>query len=633
MEEQYEQSEQYGQYIVSPAEVCLNLRCGQPATSYLTNFSKLISTVNFNSDNIGVLQYGKKDGFDSFKKQVVKLMETFSNTPDTPDTYTIPYEHIYMTNGVTQGVQLLTSYLKSGYLTKNKKPVNALYIEELTYFLIKNHLEDIGIPVRTFSFDNLDKLYHEMLMFKKIDDEFAFYLIPFCHNPTGLSLTYDQITRFLSITGDSLVLSDETYLFLHRSDNQKKFKSLYFYSNEDNNIVTLHTFSKIMAPGLRLGYMLTKNTNLLKLLDNGGFMDSGGSVNPFMAYIIKQSLEDNFKGYTNYLNEMKDDLTNKMKFIESQLDKYPEHFSYDKPDGGYFIFFKTKLIIGTNFERYCEKAQLSFHNAGKFGSNSKYTDNYYRISISYYSMEDLEKYFPERLKLLVELIDKKIITLKMEPKVLVLGYKGRLGSLIMKELEKIKHKFYGLDRDFKIDLINTQDIIIDVSSPEGLKYLLENLIKENKFPKIITGTTGNLPTELMESYSKKSVILVKSNFSIGIQTILSMLNNFDKDYWNIEIQETHHTKKKDSPSGTALSLHEELKKITSEIIPIESIRKGDIIGFHSIKLSTPNETIEIRHNVIDRSVFAVGCVKLLEDIQKINTGLYYNNDNPKSPQL
>ena len=617
-------TEQYQQYAVSNPNSCLNLRCGQPATSYLTNFSKLISTIKFDSDNIGILQYGKKDGFNSFKKQVVKLMETFSNIPNI---YTIPYEHIYMTNGVTQGVQLLSSYLKSGYLTKNKNPVSALYIEELTYFLIKNHLEDIGIPVRTFSFNNLDKLFHEMRMFKKIDDEFAFYIIPFCHNPTGLSLKEDQITKFLSITRDSLVLSDETYLFLHRSDNQNKFTSLYFYGDKENNIVSLHTFSKIMAPGLRLGFILTKNTNILKRLDDGGFMDSGGSVNPFMGYIIKQSLEDDFNGYVQYINEMKKDLTTKMSFIESQLDLYPNHFSYEKPDGGYFIFFKTKLFTGTKFEKLCDNVQLCFHNAGKFGSNPIYTDNYYRISVSYYSIEELEKYFSLRLKLLVELIDKEIISSQMEPKVLVLGYKGRLGSLIMEKLELTQYYFYGLDRDFNVSYINKQDIIIDVSSPEGLTYLLENLIKENKYPKIITGTTGNLPTDLMELYSKNSVILVKSNFSRGIQSILSMLNNLDKDYWKIEIEEIHHTKKKDLPSGTALTLHQELQKLTSENIPIESIREGEIFGYHSIRLSTPNELIEITHNVKNRSVFAVGCVKLLEDIQKINTGLYYNNVN------
>ncbi len=616
------QIEQYGQYDVPNAETQLNLRCGQPATSYLTKFSEVLAEVKLDSQNIGVLQYGKKDGFDSFKNQVVKLMETFSKVPEN---YKIPLEHIYMTNGVTQGVQLLTTYLKSGYLTKNKKPISALYIEELTYFLIKNHLEDIDITVRTFSFDNLEKLEYEMKMFKNIGDEFAFYIIPFCHNPTGLSLTNDKITQFLKIVGDSLILSDETYLFLHRTDktDKEKFSSLYFH--ESNNIVALHTFSKIMAPGLRLGFILTKNTDLLKLLDDGGFMDSGGSLNPFMGYIIKHSLEKNFDKYLQYLTTMKDDLTNKMIFIESQLELYPEYFSLNKSDGGYFIFFKTNKLTGGKFEKLCNKAQLSFHNAGKFGSNPIYTDNYYRLSVSYYSIEDLEKYFPERLKLLVELIEKENLNSQLKSKVLVLGYKGRLGHLIMEELQKTQYEFVGLERGFSVDNINTKDIIIDVSSPEGLKYLLENLIKSDKFPKIITGTTGKLPTEIMEEYSKKSAIIVKSNFSRGIQSILSMINNFDSDYWSIEIEDVHHTKKKDSPSGTALSLYNELQKITNEEIEINSKREGDVIGFHSIKLSTPNETIVITHNVTDRSVFAVGCIRLINDIQKLNTGIYYNN--------
>ena len=68
------QYEQYGQYDVPSAETQLNLRCGQPATSYLTKFSEVLAEVKLDSTNIGVLQYGKKDGFNSFKVQVVKLM-------------------------------------------------------------------------------------------------------------------------------------------------------------------------------------------------------------------------------------------------------------------------------------------------------------------------------------------------------------------------------------------------------------------------------------------------------------------------------------------------------------------------------------------------------------------------------
>ena len=622
-------SEQFGQYVVSDAKDFLNMRCGQPAPYYLDEFQKCLDEYNcadWNGMSTGAFQYGKKDGFDSFKKMVIFLMNNFSFTPDS-----IPLEHIFMTNGVTQGFQLLSSYFKSGYLTE--KPIDILYVEELTYFLIKTHLENIGINVKTFSFKNLEKLNEEIAIHKTNNINIAFYIIPFCHNPTGKTVRKDVIQEFLTLTKEYLVISDETYLFLHRGD--KKFKSLYFLSS---NVVALHTFSKIMAPGLRLGFILTQNEMILKKLDSSGFMESGGAVNQLMAYILERMATHYmfhihtryYNGYHCYLTEMKGDLNKKMEFVESVLDLYPEYISYEKPDGGYFIFFKVNNVCQKKFEQFCEECKLSFHNGSKFGSE-QFSD-YYRLSVSYYSLDNIKKYFPDRFKMLIEKIKIDYVE-ENNSKIYVLGYKGRLGSLIMEELTKSTYDYFGLDRGYDVDTIKfkSNDIIIDVSSPQGLEELLTKLLnQQNKscFPKIITGTTGINGTsveKLIEEYGVHSTIIVKSNFSRGILSILNSFKSFDKDYWNITIQDVHHTKKKDSPSGTALTLQKELEKITSGKINIDSTRVGDIIGLHEIRFKTPTETITITHEVTDRRVFAVGCVRLIENIQKINNGVIYNN--------
>jgi 4-hydroxy-tetrahydrodipicolinate reductase len=623
------QSEQYGQYIVSDAKDFLNMRCGQPAPYYLKMFSDIYNQYKKTDMSTELFQYGKKDGFDSFKTGVKKMIEqcSFVKEDDLIDP-----EHIYMTNGVTHAVQLLTSYFKSGYLTG--KTISTIYIEELTYFLIKTHLENIGIQIKTFSFDNLDKLEKEVLnnelnnQFNKID--FAFYIIPFCHNPTGKTVSTQNLERFLSIAKDHVILSDETYLFLHsRTENNlpyNKERTLYFYPNK--NIISMHTFSKIMAPGLRLGFILTKNTNIIQKLNDSGFLDSGGSVNPIIAYNVSHILNNHLETYKIYLQTISIDLRRKINFICKEFDKYPEHFSYDNPDGGYFIFFQTKKVSGAKFEELCEKAKISFHNSNKFGKNPTFNDKYYRLSVSYYNIYDIQTYFSEKLKILVELINENSHRIN----IWCLGYKGRLGSLIMEELAKSNNNYLyrGLDRGYDIRMINSNDIIIDVSSPQGLEELLTELLKKPFFnyPKIITGTTGIAGTsveKLIELYGEKSTVIVKSNFSRGIQSILNCIKSFDTNYWEINIEDIHHTKKKDSPSGTALTLQKELQKITPCNINIDSTRVGDVIGLHTISFKTPNETISIIHEVKDRRVFAVGCTQLIKNIQNLNNGVYYNN--------
>lgn len=168
-------SEQFGQYVVSDANNFLNMRCGQPAPYYLETFSNLYNQSKMIDMPNDLFQYGKKDGFNSFKRGVKKMMDKFSLNGLNE---IIKPEHIYMTNGVTHAVQMLTSYFKSGYLTDGN-PINTIFIEELTYFLIKTHLENIGIEVKTFSFENLEKLETEVKNYDRNDINIAFYIIPF----------------------------------------------------------------------------------------------------------------------------------------------------------------------------------------------------------------------------------------------------------------------------------------------------------------------------------------------------------------------------------------------------------------------------------------------------------------------
>jgi 4-hydroxy-tetrahydrodipicolinate reductase len=149
-----------------------------------------------------------------------------------------------------------------------------------------------------------------------------------------------------------------------------------------------------------------------------------------------------------------------------------------------------------------------------------------------------------------------------------------------------------------------------VSSPEGTLTLLEKLQEKNIYPKIIIGTTGDLPMNLIASYSGE--ILIQSNFSEGVPLVLSFLDKFDKSVWTkIEIKDFHHCNKKDSPSGTAKSIKSKLGENGHEDIQVVSYREGEIIGIHEIVLSNDVESITIKHEAKDRRIFAIGCVNLI----------------------
>lgn len=113
------------------------------------------------------------------------------------------------------------------------------------------------------------------------------------------------------------------------------------------------------------------------------------------------------------------------------------------------------------------------------------------------------------------------------------------------------------------------------------------------------------------------VALLRSVFSL-----LSQVKNFD-----FQIIEAHHKHKKDSPSGTAISLQSSLEKVIGKKIPAPlSIRAGGIIGEHEILIISNDEKISFKHTALNRSVFAQGALRAAEWIVNCKSGFYSMED-------
>jgi 4-hydroxy-tetrahydrodipicolinate reductase len=103
--------------------------------------------------------------------------------------------------------------------------------------------------------------------------------------------------------------------------------------------------------------------------------------------------------------------------------------------------------------------------------------------------------------------------------------------------------------------------------------------------------------------------------------------------WDVELVETHHMKKKDSPSGTALQLSRilsELRIASGEAgpsdIPVHSLRIGDVPGRHSAMFAGPGEIIEVSHSVHSRKAFAAGALVAARFMQGKKPGWYVMDD-------
>ena len=230
-------------------------------------------------------------------------------------------------------------------------------------------------------------------------------------------------------------------------------------------------------------------------------------------------------------------------------------------------------------------------------------------------------------------------------RVLISGASGKIGKIIAYYInEEKKHEIKCLlvsknsnylGKDYKgikyvsEPILEDIDIIIDFSSPDGLSNLLDK-IQNSKIP-IVVGTTG-LTEDIMNKlhlYSKKAKVMVESNFSYGIymmRKVIKILTDMTLDQnFDIEIIESHHNKKKDAPSGTLLTLANDVISINKDLyinydrftnhkprdeneIGISSIRGGSIFGEHEVQLINENEKISISHTAFNKDIFAKGAI-------------------------
>jgi len=230
-------------------------------------------------------------------------------------------------------------------------------------------------------------------------------------------------------------------------------------------------------------------------------------------------------------------------------------------------------------------------------------------------------------------------------KIALLGY-GRMG----KEIEKIALQ-RGHDIVLKVEEeqaydISVADVAIDFSVPSAAFSNITNCF-ENRVP-VVSGTTGWLEKyeEALESCKKhEGAFIYASNFSLGVNIFfelnkqLSLLMNALEDY-NVSIEEIHHTKKLDAPSGTAITLAEgiiehshktswelqaEHVQTKDSLIPITAKRIPEVPGTHIISYHSNVDSIEIKHTAHNRQGFALGAVIAAEWLVN-KVGIYSMKD-------
>lgn len=229
---------------------------------------------------------------------------------------------------------------------------------------------------------------------------------------------------------------------------------------------------------------------------------------------------------------------------------------------------------------------------------------------------------------------------------IVCGANGAMGQLLCAALgEHLAGKVSldganGVAKTFA-ELGETEaDTVIDFSHHSSIGQVLDYALPRGL--SVVIGTTGHTEEEkqrILEA-AQSIPVFFSGNMSLGIAVLCRLAAQAAGAFpeADIEIVETHHNRKVDAPSGTALMLFRAIQgvrpqavarcgrsgecKRTKEEIGVNSIRMGNVVGIHEIHICTPNQTLTLRHEAHNRGMFAEGAVEAAKFLEGKGPGLY-----------
>ena len=210
-------------------------------------------------------------------------------------------------------------------------------------------------------------------------------------------------------------------------------------------------------------------------------------------------------------------------------------------------------------------------------------------------------------------------------RVLIHGASGRMGQTLMRlaaeredlsivaavappsaEAALLGQPFHPLDR---IEYVPDFDVAIDFSLPAGFDAILA--LCAERGAALVSGTTGLVSHQRASLYgaSSRIAVLWAANFSLGVAVLEDLVERAAATLhaWDCDIVESHHTRKLDAPSGTALALGEAAKRGGADP-RYASLRAGDIVGEHLVQFAGQGERIELIHRATSRDIFARGAL-------------------------
>ena len=206
----------------------------------------------------------------------------------------------------------------------------------------------------------------------------------------------------------------------------------------------------------------------------------------------------------------------------------------------------------------------------------------------------------------------------------IVGCKGRMGSEIARVFDAAGHTRVLASDVEGVECRERPEVIVDFSSHTALPATTA-LCRSHRCG-LVLGTTALTEEHFaaLRELGSEVPVVQSFNFATGVNLLALILSDYAPllSDWDLEITETHHNRKKDAPSGTAILL----RGAAGRDCPIHSLRLGGVPGDHAAHFGNDGEVLTFSHRALNRSVFALGALRAAQFVQTAQPGFYSFRD-------
>jgi len=356
-----------------PAGV-INLGIGQPSADLLpVDLLREASEDFLKVAQPQELNYGEKQGDARFRETLAGFLSLKYGVESRP-------ESLLLTCGNSQALDFVCE--------RFTKPGDTVCVEEPTYFLAFQIFRDHGLNIVPIAMDQDGLVIEALEQALETSKPALLYTIPSFSNPGGQTLSASRRKRLadLSREHDFVIAADEVYQMLPYFGEVPPALGTMI---DRGNVLSMGTFSKIMAPGLRLGWLQAPN-HLMEIALDSGWVNSGGSMNHVTSHIVRHAIDMGLQ--VSFIEQLRDSYRGRVLAMDESLQKHLSRYArWTRPDGGYFFWLEMDEGIDVKGLRSRAFEYGVGYQPGEVFTSTGGHKNFIRLSFAHYDEADIRE--------------------------------------------------------------------------------------------------------------------------------------------------------------------------------------------------------------------------------------------------